>query len=352
MKFAIMLPLLRKDLTIFFRNKFYTFITIVGLAAYIGLYYAMPEGVDEVFEVGLYAPATSAEAVKILENEGIHFSAYASETDLRQAVLEAKIISGIVFPENMVQAVQSGGKPTVRIYLPSDVDQDTQDVLRVMVETLSLALTGQPLNIDANEVTLGRDLAGEQIPQRNRMLPLFAIIVLMFETMGLASLLAEDVQGNTIRALLVTPLTTGEFFLAKGLFSVGLVMVQALALMTAVGAMRFEPLIMVVTLLAGALLVTGIGFLMGAAGEDMLSVMAWGMLALILLGIPAFGVLFPGTLTGWARIIPTYYLADTVHQVVNFGAGWSQVAGNLLILLAWDAALLAAGALVLKRKFL
>lgn len=351
MKFAILLPLLRKDLTIFFRNRFYTFITIVGLAAYIGLYYAMPEVVDEVFEVGLYAPSTSAEAVKILENEGIRFTPYTSETDLRQAVLETMIISGIVFPENMVQAVQAGDKPTVRIYLPSDIDQDTQDVLRVMVETLSLALTGKPLNIDASEVTLGRDLAGQQIPQRNRMLPLFAIIVLMFETMGLASLLAEEVQASTIRALLVTPLTTGEFFLAKGLLSVGLVMTQALVLMTAVGAMRYEPLIMAATLLTGALLVTGVGFLMGAAGKDMLSVMAWGVLAMILLGIPSIGVLFPGTMTGWVKLIPTYYLADTVHQVVNFGAGWAQVGSNLLISLTWSAAFLTAGALVLKRKF-
>jgi ABC-2 type transport system permease protein len=75
---------------------------------------------------------------------------------------------------------------------------------------------------------------------------------------------------------------------------------------------------------------------MGAAGKDMLSVMAWGILAMILLGIPSFGVIFPGTMTGWAKLIPSYYLADTVHQVVNFGAGWSQVSNNLLLLLAWD----------------
>jgi len=79
--------------------------------------------------------------------------------------------------------------------------------------------------------------------------------------------------------------------------------------------------------------------------------MAWGIVVMILLGIPAFGVIFPGALTGWAKVIPSFYLADTVHQVVNFGAGWSQVSNNLLILLVWDAVLLVLGATVLRRKF-
>jgi hypothetical protein len=42
---------------------------------------------------------------------------------------------------------------------------------------------------------------------------------------------------------------------------------------------------------------------------------------------------------------------DTLHQVINFGAGWSQIANNLLLLLVWDIAMLFIGATVLKRKF-
>jgi hypothetical protein len=33
-------PLIQKDLMIFFRNRFYSFITVVALVAYIGVYYA------------------------------------------------------------------------------------------------------------------------------------------------------------------------------------------------------------------------------------------------------------------------------------------------------------------------
>lgn len=344
-------PLIKKDLTIFFRNRFYTFITIMALVAYIGVYYAMPDAVDEVIEVGLYAPSTSVEAAKMLDDDGISFQLFTSVEALEQAILDEEIGSGIGFPENLLQDVAAGGKPTVNIYVPSDVDDDIKDAMLVIVEAMTLTLTGRSLNIEANEVILGRDMAGEQIPPRNRMLPLFAIVVLMFETMGLASLLAEEIQAGTIRALLISPMGTRELFAAKGIVSVSMVLFQAVVLMTFVGAMRYQPLILLTTLLLGALLVTGIGFLMGAAGRDMLSVMAWGILAMIVLGIPSFGVLFPGTMTSWAKLIPSYYLADTVHQVINFGAGWSKVSNNLLLLLAWDVALLFIGAAVLKRKF-
>lgn len=344
-------PLIKKDLMLFFRNKFYSFITIMALVAYIGVYYAMPADVDEVIEVGLFAPAESAQAAKMLDDDGITFRVFESADAMEQAILQEEILSGIAFPENIMQAISLGEKPVVRVYLASDLDADMREMMKVMVEAISLTLTGRGLNIEANEVIIGRDMAGEQIPIRNRMLPLFAIVILMFETMGLASLMAEEIQAGTIRALLISPMSTREFFVAKGIMSVSLVLVQASILMLAVGGFAIEPLIVLTTLLLGSLLVTGIGFLMGAAGKDMLSVMSWGILAMFVLMVPAFGVIFPGTMTGWAKLIPSYYLVDSLHQVINFGAGWAQVGSNMLILLVWIMALLTAGALVLKRKF-
>jgi ABC-type multidrug transport system permease subunit len=351
MNWSTIFPLVKKDLMLFFRNRFYAMITILALVVYIGIYYAMPADVDEVIEVGLFAPGEAAQAAKILDDDGITFRVFESVDAMEQAILENELVSGIAFPENIMQAISLGKKPVVRVYLASDVDADMREMMKVMVEAISLTLTGRGLNIEANEVIVGRDMAGEQIPIRNRMLPLFAIVILMFETMGLASLMAEEIQAGTIRALLVSPMSTREFFVAKGVMSVGLVLAQASVLMLAVGGFGVEPLIVLTTLLLGAFLVTGIGFLMGAAGKDMLSVMSWGILAMIVLMVPAFGVIFPGTMTAWAKLIPSFYLVDSLHQVINFGAGWEQVAGNMLILLAWIAVLLSAGALVLKRKF-
>jgi ABC-2 type transport system permease protein len=104
------------------------------------------------------------------------------------------------------------------------------------------------------------------------------------------------------------------------------------------------------TLLLGALLVTGVGFLIASVARDMMSVISWGMLAIILLGIPSVSIMFPGTISDWVRVIPSFYLVDTLHRVVNFGAGWNEVALNLMILLACSAVLLTVGAAILGRK--
>jgi ABC-2 type transport system permease protein len=69
------------------------------------------------------------------------------------------------------------------------------------------------------------------------------------------------------------------------------------------------------------------------------------------LSLPAFGVLFPGGLTGWVKIIPSYYLIEPLYQLLNYDAVWGDVSGDLLALTAFSLAFLAAGIVVLKQKF-
>ncbi len=63
------------------------------------------------------------------------------------------------------------------------------------------------------------------------------------------------------------------------------------------------------------------------------------------------GVMFPGVITGWAKAIPSYYVVDTVDRVANYGSGWPDIWPNLVILLAFDAALLLIGMVALRRRF-
>ncbi len=130
----------------------------------------------------------------------------------------------------------------------------------------------------------------------------------------------------------------------------GLAFTEAAILMLATGGLSQQPLLILVALFIGALLVTGIGFLMASVAKDMMSVMGWGILALLVLAIPAMGVLLPGTVSNWAKIVPSYYLVDTVHRVSNFGAGWADMSQNLLILLAFALVFLFLGVFVLNRR--
>jgi ABC-2 type transport system permease protein len=250
-----------------------------------------------------------------------------------------------------MEKLMLGQKPQITLYFASDTPEEIKDAVGVMVRELVYLQIGHPLAIEVSEEILGPDMIGMQIPPRDRLRPLFAVFIIMVETLGLATLISEEVERRTIRALLVTPTTVRELFAAKGAIGVGLAFGQAVLFMAIVGGISSQPLIILTALLLGAVLATGIAFLISSLAKDMMSVMALSIPALIILIIPSLGVLAPGTLTGWVEFIPSYYLVDTVHQVANFGAGWGDVWYNLLVLLGFNLVIVWIGITALRRRF-
>jgi len=350
MNFRIIRALVAKDLSLFFRNRFYGLITVLGIVVYITIYLVMPGSVDEKLEIGLYAPVVPP-VLEQLPEEGVEIQAVESEEALIEAVIKGQYAAGMALPADIMDKFASGQKPRITLYFQADAPEEVKDAVEFLIRELAYLQTGQPLAIETSVEILGRDMLGEQIPPRDRMRPLFALALIMFETMGLASLISEEVEQGTAEALLVTPTRVGDLFAAKGLTGVGLAFAQAVFFMAIVGGLSSQPLIILTTLLLGAVLVTGAGFLIASLSKDMMSVMAWGAVVIIIFVIPAFGIMFPGTISGWVKVIPSYYLADAVHQAANFGAGWGDVWPNLLILLGFNLVIVWGGMMALRRKF-
>ncbi|MBA7648542.1 hypothetical protein ES703_56329 [subsurface metagenome] len=349
MNLRIIGALVVKDLSLFFRNRFFTLITVLGLVLYMVIYFIMPKAVNENLEIGLYAPVMLP-AFEQMQGDGLKIEQVASEELLKEGVIEGQYIAGIALPADIMEGFISGRKPIISVYFASDVPDEIKDAVGVLIRELAYQQTGQVLTVEITEEIIGPDMLGIQIPPRDRMRPLFAILLIMTETFGLANLISEEIERRTINALLVTPVSVKDLFFAKGITGVSLAFVQAALFMAIIGGMSQQPLIILTALLLGAVLVTGIGFIIGALGKDMMSVMAWGLVILIPLFIPSFGIMFPSIATGWVKVIPSYYLVDTVHRVANFGAGWGDVWLNLLILLGADLALAWIGIMALGRK--
>jgi ABC-2 type transport system permease protein len=73
--------LVAKDFTLFFRNRFFALITLLGLVVYVALYFVMPGSVDETLDIGLYAPAWSP-APDEIQQKGLEIHVAESEDDL------------------------------------------------------------------------------------------------------------------------------------------------------------------------------------------------------------------------------------------------------------------------------
>jgi len=343
--------LVAKDLSLFFRNRFYALITGLGVFVFIILYFVMPSSVDEELDMGLYAPVLPPVFEQIQQQEGFNIIEVESQEALEAAVNEGEYDAGIALPADIMEKFSQGLKPVITLYFPATAPEELRDAVTVAIKELAFLQTGQPLAIDISMEILGPDLLGEQIPLRDRMRPLLAVMIIMFETLGLANLISDEVEQGTAGALLVTPMKVTEFFTAKAIVGIGLAFAQAIVFMAVVGGFTSQPLLMLTTLFLGGVLVTGTGFLVASVSKDMMSVMAWGFVVVLVFAIPGFNSLFPGSGSEWARIIPSYYLTDTVTQVSNYGAGWSEVGGNLLILTGFNAVILWGGIIALRRKF-
>jgi len=285
MNLRAIVALVRKDFSLFFRNRFFAIMTPLGLIAYLIVYFVMPSSVNESLEIGLYAPVMPP-AFEQIQEEGLEIKLVESEETLREAVIGGQYVAGIVLPADIMEKFMSGQKPRITVYFAADTSEEVKDVIEVLITELAYLQVGEPLAIEVSEEVLGPDMLGMQIPLRDRLRPLFAIFLLMVETIGLASLISEEVEQRTIQALLVTPVTTGGLFTAKGITGVSLAFSQAALFMAIVGGMSDQPLIILVALLLGAALVTGIGFLMASLAKDVMSVMIWGIVAFIIFSHP------------------------------------------------------------------
>lgn len=350
MNLQIITALVRKDLTLFFRNRFFALVTMLGLVAYAVIYWLMPNTVEETFEMAIFAPSLTAQLGDISTNEGIELVSYDSIDELKADVEAGDQQIGVVISDETLTQIVMGEKGRIDLYFNSTTPDEFKELFTVLFSQVAYFLGGDVANIETNEEILGPNTVGDPVPARDRMRPLLAIFVILIETLGLATLLGEEIAGGTAQAILTTPLRLEGLVAAKGITGFILTFGQAVLLMAAVGGFSNQPLLIVIILILGALMATSIGFLLAAVTRDMMSVMSWGMLVIIILAIPAVGVLIPGTLTTWSQAIPSYYLVDTIHQVGNFGASWAETGGNLITLLVYDVVLFGLGIWILRRK--
>ncbi len=351
---AIIGSIVAKDLREFTRDRFYVVITVVGLAFYILIFWVLPDTVDETIELGIVQTGMG-EFFEQTAEQGLTITPFETEEQLRNAIVEGedRISVGLSFPDRFVEQVASGMPTTVTVYVTGDVPPEIRNTLSAIVTELGFLASGQaPLVTQPAEaeVVLGVDRAGDQISLRERMRPLFAFFVLVIEMMALATLVASEIQTRTVTAVLATPARVSDFLAAKGIAGTLLAFAQAVLLMAAIQSFGNRPGTLLLALLLGSVMVTGLGLIAGSAGRDFLSIVFWSMLFLIPLMIPAIATMFPGTAAAWVKAIPSWPLVDIIVQATTFDAAFGELSGQFAALAGWCVVAFVGGWWVLKRK--
>jgi ABC-2 type transport system permease protein len=354
---GIIAAIVRKDFKEFLRDRFYVFITVLGLVFYVLIYWILPSSVDETIEVGVHGTDLGpALLIGAGEDQGLSIIEFATSNELEQAVLgegDRKVAVGLDFPSGFREVVRSGEAATVRVLVTADVPAEYRDAMAAFVKEFAHGIAGDTPPVTppaAQEVILGEDRAGDQVSLQERMGPMFVFFILLVETFALGTLVASELQNRTATAILATPARIGDFLAAKGILGTLLTFSQALLLVVLFGILGSSPLVLIVVLLLGSVLVTGIGLIAGSTGKDFVGLVFWSMMFMIPLMVPAFAALFPGSAATWVRALPTYGLVETIVRATAFGDGIGDVAGLLLMLFAWCVVAFGAGLVILRRK--
>ncbi len=403
---SIVGSLLKKELKAYSRDKLYLFLTTLTLVAMAILFPFLPDSVDESITLAVSPPVTSmvADAKDALrqmgatdaqlaeldnadlseEQEGLLLIEFDSEAEMSKVIdgtLEAwrtddgKLVLrdkeagdekpknaeklsldiGIAFPPTFITDVAAKKSDIkVTVYSDAGVPKEIQGAMESFVREAGYQLAGASLPVtmaDDSSIILGQDRSGDQVTLRDKMRPMLIFVMLLMETFAMSSLVSTEVLQRTVTAVLVTPAKVGDFLIAKTIFGTMLALTQALIITLVVGALTPENWSLVLTVIfMGAVMFTGVALLVGSAGKDFMGQLFYAMLFVIPMIIPSFSVLFPGTVSSWVRVIPTYPIIDVLVGATNYGATWADSLGSLLYAAVWLVVLYVAGLFALKRK--
>lgn len=350
MNTRIVKSLVKKDLNLRFKNKFFTAITILGLIFYIIIFFITPKSVDDKMGLAVYSKYDLSRAIISLEIEDVRVVKANSIDEIKKSVSNKDVVAGFVFEDNLKEKASKGEKITMEIYTANDLEPEMKEAINYIGKELVYTELGYGLNIESKNEIIGEDFAGKQIAPSKRMIPVLALLLVLTETLGLANLISDELERKTIHALFAAPVTYSDFFISKGIVGLITTLIPAILFITAtVGFKNFGLLFLI--LLVGSIFTISVGFLAGSVSHDIMSVIAWGALVLIVLILPVMNIMAPGSLTGWVKVIPSYFLSDSLHRVINFGAKLKDITVNMAILLGWGVVLFSLGEFSLRRRF-
>ena len=341
------LSIVKKDITQIFRNRFLAVITFLVIFAYALVYVMLPSKVDETFKIGIYLQyGRGAIEQSLSQEQGIEVKWANSIDELKKIVAAEDVGIGFAF-----MTVDS--KPAVQFYVSSQAPEEIKEAGGVIGKELAYNILGYKLQIESQEEVIGPDMAGQQIPSRNKLRILFLVFVLVVEMYSLANILMEEIQKKTIDALLITPVNLKEYITAKAVTGISLAFFEGLLAAVLLRVLDLSTLsALIILLLLGSILVTAISFIIGSISKNFVSLIMNGVLPLLILVLPGAVLVFPSAFSPLMKAIPTYHLISPLDGIINYNLSLTKYLPQIFYLVLFDISFFVIGFALLKKRVL
>ena len=200
-----------------------------------------------------------------------------------------------------------------------------------------------------------------QLKSRNFIIPgLFAVILMAFPPLLAALAVAREKELGTIAQIYASPLTRGEFIIAKLLPYAAIAALQ-LAIVLAAGILWFKiPVAGSIALLTALGLVyvvctVALGLLVSTLVRTQIAAMLVTLVATLMPSFLFSGFVYPvftmPTLFQiYAKSMPAPYFIDISRGIVMRGAGLAELWQDVAVLVAYTAVVLTAATLLVKKR--
>ncbi|RKX77541.1 MAG: ABC transporter permease [Spirochaetes bacterium] len=297
--------------------------------------------------LGIVDEGGSQLTVIVSKSVAVNMREYSSVDGLKRAVKSGSVDMGVVLPEGFDDSVKKGEKTSISALIWGESSSRNRTILSVTIINLVREIAGQEPPVEVRSITLGDEVT---IPWNERLLPLIVIMAVFLGGIFLpaTSIIGEKEKG-TLTALLVTPATPEDVFLAKGIVGIVLSLISGVVILLLNRAFGTRPLLLLMVLALGAVMAAELGLLMGVVLKDITTLFAVWKLGGILLFGPAFIYMFPGIPQWVGKLFPTYYIVQPIVEISQYGAGWETIATSVYILIAIDLLMIGLVAMFLKR---
>ena len=272
---------------------------------------------------------------------------YDTASEIRRAVESGTVDMGIVLPAGFDYAVVQGEAAEITAYVWGESLAKNRTILSVTLADLVRELAGQKVSVEIETVALGDEVS---VPWSDRLLPFIVLIAVLIGGIFLpATSIITEKQNRTLQAVVVTPTTLADVFVAKALLGIILSLCMGILMLVINQAFGTQPLLLVLVLVLGSIMAAEIGLLLASVLKDTSSLFAVMKFFGIFFYAPVLIYLFPQIPQWIGRIFPTYYIVQPIVDISQRGGGWPEIAANVFILVGLDI-VLAGVAIFVARK--
>lgn len=329
--------------------KNFIFVWVIIAPILISLLFSLVFGTlfTEKPRLGIMDEGNSQLVAMVQELDSVITKEYGTISEIKNAAESGAIDMGIVLPSGFDEAVNRGERVTVKAYIWGESLAKHRTILPVTIADLAREIGGQEVPVEMESVTLGDEVS---VPWSDRLLPLLILMAVFLGGLMLpAASIIEEKQKKTLEAVIITPTTIGDVFVAKGIVGLIISLFMGMAILALNQAFGTQPLLLVVVLLLGAVMAVEIGLLCGALIKDITTLFTiWKAGGILLFG-PAFVYMFPQIPEWIGRVFPTYYAIQPIVDISLWGGGWSDIAVNVFILAGLNLILAGIVMLVTRR---